>query len=36
MRELGIFVDESGGDGFSDRYCLLTVMLLNATRNPRL
>ena len=27
MRELSIFVDESGSDGLSDRYHLLTVVM---------
>ena len=27
MRELSIFVDESGSDGLSDRYYLLTVVM---------
>lgn len=27
MRELGIFIDESGGDGLSDRHYLLTVVM---------
>ena len=27
MRGLGVFVDESGGDGLSDRHCLLTVVM---------
>ena len=27
MRELSIFVDESGSDGLSDRHCLLTVVM---------
>ena len=27
MRELSIFIDESGSDGLSDRYYLLTVVM---------
>lgn len=27
MRELSVFVDESGGDGLSDRHYLLTVVM---------
>lgn len=27
MRELSIFVDESGSDGLSDRYYLFTVVM---------
>ncbi len=27
MRELSIFVDESGSDGLSDRYYLLTIVM---------
>lgn len=27
MRELSIFIDESGSDGLFDRYCLLTVVM---------
>ena len=29
MRELSIFVDESGSDGLADRHYLLTVVMHN-------
>ena len=31
MRELSIFVDESGSDGLSDRHHLLTVVMHDQT-----
>ena len=33
MRELSIFVDESGSDGLSDRYYLLTVVMHDQSEN---
>ena len=33
MRELGIFVDESGRDGLSDRHYLLTVVMHDQSEN---
>lgn len=33
MRELSIFVDESGSDGLSDRHYLLTVVMHNQSEN---
>lgn len=33
MRELSIFVDESGSDGLSDRHYLLTVVMHDQSEN---
>ena len=33
MRELSIFVDESGSDGLSDRHYLLTVVMHDQSDN---
>ena len=35
MRELSIFVDESGSDGLSDRHYLLTVVMHDQLRASR-
>ena len=33
MRELSLFVDESGSDGLSDRHYLLTVVMHDQSEN---